>query len=298
MHAPLRLLLPIALSACTAPSLEVVLDGAGGASTRGGIGPHAVGRIAWRAPVRVTESTRIEVHAPVDDDGVLVPGPHPPVVFVNGGLVSPARYRWWAEHVASRGYVVITAEHPADLGIFAQGTSTEALRSVRRRAEDDGHPLFGAIDRDVPAAVTGHSLGGVVASKSFVAAPDEFATLGIIASFPATWDDLGTRAGDPVLSIVGANDGSADLTKVADAILAQPAPKLYAVVDGFNHYDWADDVSEGELARDGERARPVEEARHDAMRVMDTWLDAWMRDDPDALNAWFEEDFPGVEETR
>jgi len=283
---------------CTPPALESVRAPSDAVRTAGQPGPLGVGRTSWRAPVRVTESTVIEVHAPVDAQGQLVGGPYPPVVFVHGGLVGPERYRWWAEHVASRGYVVLTATHPADLAIFAQGTSDEALAHLRDAAQDPDHPLYGAVLPDAPAAVTGHSLGGVVAARSFVEDPQDFVTLGIIASFPAGWDDLTTRAGDPVLSIVGENDGSADLTRVRDAILDQPDPRLYAVVDGMNHYDWADDVSEGELARDGERARPVPQAREDAMRVMDTWLDAWMLDDASALDAWSSADFDGVQETR
>lgn len=289
----------ILLCGCTAgPMLETVLAVPDGPAGPGFVGPFGVARTSWRAPVRVTESSRVEVHVPVDEGGDRIAGPLPPVVFVNGGLVEPARYRWWAEHVASRGYVVITTTHPADLAIFAQGTSTEALYRVREAAADPDHALAGVVDPDTRAAVTGHSLGGVVASRSFVEAPDQFATLGIIASFPADWDDITERAGDPVLSIVGENDGSADLTRVADAILAQPEPSLYAVVEGFNHYDWADGVTEGELARDGERARDVAEARTDAMRVMDTWLDAWMRDDDLARINWQQGEFPGVEVTR
>ena len=268
------------------------------ARTPGEAGPLDVGRLQVRAAVRVTESALVEVHAPIADDDQLGAGPFPPVLFVHGGLVPPARYRWWAEHVASRGYVVITATHPGDLAIFAQGTSAEALWRVRELADDPDHALYGALDPDAPAAIAGHSLGGVVASRTFIEAPADFATVGIIASFPAPWDDLASRAGDPVLSIVGENDGSADLTRVEDAILAQPEPRLYAVVDGLNHYDWADGVTEDELDKDGPRGRPVEEARRDAMRVVDTWLDAWLLEDQDAQDAWFDADFPGVQETR
>ena len=288
----------VLLAACGPPPLERVADAAVEEPSGYAPGTYAVGRTSWRAPVRVTESTRVEVHAPIAEDDALLPGPYPPVVFVHGGLVEPERYRWWAEHVASRGYVVMTATHPADLAIFAQGTSSEVLDQVRDASEDPAHPLYRSLDPTAPAAIAGHSLGGVVAARTFVEDPGDFATVGIIASFPADWDDLTTRAGEPVLSIVGANDGSADLTRVEDAILAQPDPRLYAVVEAFNHYDWADGVSEAELARDGERARPVDEARADAMRVISVWLDAWLKDDAEALEDWSSTDFPGVEETR
>ncbi|MFK7927683.1 MAG: alpha/beta hydrolase [Myxococcota bacterium] len=290
----------VGLLGCTAPSLQVVSEplAGGGAGIAGTPGPFGVGRTSWRGQVRVTESSIFEVHVPVLADGELADGPFPAVLFVHGGLVGPGRYRWWAEHVASRGYVVVTATHPSDLAIFAQGTSGEALDAVRNASQNENHPLFGAVDPRAPAAVTGHSLGGVVAARAFVENPQDFSTLGIIASFPAGWDDLSERAGDPVLSIVGANDGSADLQRVRDAILAQPDPRLYAVVDGFNHYDWADDVSAEELAKDGERARPVAEARTDAMRVMDTWLDGWMTADAEAQDRWFNSSFSGVEVTR
>lgn len=294
----MRFLALLLLAACAPAPVDLVSDATGLSTPRGGLGPYGVGRTTWRVPVRVTESAVAEVHVPLDADGRVAEGPFPVVVFVHGGLVPLERYRWFSEHVTTRGYVALAVSHPSDLAIFAQGTSDEALRALRERASNPEDPLFGAVDPDAPAAIAGHSLGGVVAARSFIAAPDDFATVGIIASFPAPWDDLTERAGDPVLSIVGENDGSADLTRVEEAILAQPDPRLYAIVAGMNHYDWADDVTEDELARDGERGRDVDVARIDAMRVIDTWLDAWMRDQPDAQQDWFEEDFPGILETR
>jgi len=253
--------------------------------------------MVWTIPAHVSDSARVRVFAPVDAEGALLPGPHPPVVFLHGGFVAPDRYDWWAIHVASRGYVVALPDHPARLAIAAQGHALEALEALRRQAGRPG-PLAGVVGPEAPAAVAGHSLGGVAATRAWLGAPQDFATLAIVASFPAPWDDVAGRPDAPALSIVGENDGSADLSRVREGFEALAGPRLYAEVEGLNHYDWADGVTEGELDGDGPRGRPVPEARADAMAVMDTWLDAWLLDDPQARAAWATADFPGIEEGR
>ncbi|TVQ94469.1 MAG: hypothetical protein EA397_02025 [Deltaproteobacteria bacterium] len=258
-------------------------------------GPFGVGRTSWRAPARVTERVHLEVHVPLDDDGEIV-GPTHAVVLLSGGLVRPDRYRWMSEHLASRGFAVIVPTPPANLALFAPGNAREALHRVRE-ASMDGGPLHGLLD-ERPAAVTGHSLGGVTAAEAWAADPEDFSTLGIIAAYPTGTVRPDRRPDSPMLSITGETDERADPDRIRAGFERFVGPRLFAEVQGLNHYDWADEVSQAELDRDGPRLRPVEEARLDAMRVFDTWLDAALREDPEAWEAFTSADFDGVEVAR
>jgi dienelactone hydrolase len=288
------------LAACSAPpTLDPAVPAAPGAPLIPGVrGPHGAARTSWRAPARVTERIVVEVTVPVGADGALLPGPHPAVVLLPGGLVAAERYRWIAEHAATRGYVVVAPHAPADLALFAPGNARAALDAARAEAAADG-PLAGALDPDVAAAVIGHSLGGVTAAQAWYADPDDFSALGMIAAYPTGNVRPDRRDPEPVLSIVGSTDERADAAKILDGFERFPSPRLHAVIAGLNHYDWADDVSEAELRRDGPRERPVDVARTDGMRVFDTWLDAALRDDPIARVAFDGDDFgANVEVTR
>ena len=57
----------------------------------------------------------------------------------------------------------------------------------------------------------------------------------------------------------------------------------------------SDDPTAGELGRDNPSTRPVDALRLDANRVTDTWLDAWLLGDSEAMDALEAGQFPGVE---
>ncbi len=103
----------------------------------------------------------------------------------------------------------------------------------------------------------------------------------LLASYPASGTDV---AGErPVLALVGSEDGASSPEEVAPRLdVFDDDTLFYGVVDGLNHYGWTDDAKPSELRGDGPETRPRDEARHDALRVLDTWLDAWLRDDADA----------------
>lgn len=290
----MRRLVPtlVLLAACAAPPpLEPAAPPAPDAPLIPGVrGPFGAARTSWRAPARVTERIVVEVTVPVDADGAVLPGPHPALVLLPGGLVAPERYRWIAEHAATRGYVVVAPHAPADLALFAPGNARAALDAARAEAATDG-PLAGALDPELPAAVIGHSLGGVTAAQAWYADPDDFSALAMIAAFPTGNVRPDRRDPEPVLSIVGSTDERADAAKIFEGFERFPSPRLHAVIAGLNHYDWADDVSEAELRRDGPRERSVAVARTDGMRVIDTWLDAALRDDALARIAFEGGDF-------
>lgn len=235
-------------------------------------GPHAVVLEHRVAPARVEERLSYDwVHPdPLEADA-------PVVVFVHGGLVDRTRYRWLATHLASRGYAVAAPAHTLDLAIFQSGNLTSVLDDIDHR---DGR-------RRVAAA--GHSLGGVIATWGWLD-DDRIEDVALFASFPAGEGSL-RHPGD-VLSLSGTTDGSAAPEDVLAGAERFTAP-FVGLVEGMNHYSWTDDATDAELDGDGPLTRPLEEVRQDALRVLDTWLDASLRDDPVAAER-LQSPFPNV----
>lgn len=267
-------MLPLALLvACSAPpSFDVLLaadPGRGG--TAGADGPYGAIAVERTYQARVTDGVRVEVVLPADEASAPAVLGAPTVVFVQGGLVDVDRYRWLYTHFASRGYAVLAPHHALDLAIFETGNASAAYAGAR--GDPDTAPWIGDA-----AAVGGHSLGGVVAVKNWLA-DDAFEGVLLLASFPAAGDEPGDRAGSPVLSITGANDEKALPSDVEAGFERFADPRYLAVVDDLNHYGWTDGASEKELASDGE-ALTVDADRLAALAVIDAFLDASLLADP------------------
>lgn len=283
------LLLLLACAPTSDPTLLLDPD-----ETRGGqpgeLGPFGVGRSQYRATRATSRSFPVDLHFPADSDGWMAEGEHPVVLWVQGGAVERERYHWIGEHLASRGYVVLTPQFPNDLAIFGSNRAHEALQRARN-LDQDGDPLLAGALSPEPAGIAGHSLGGVVAAKQWARHPGDFEALILVASYPTGGDDVEDRGGTPVLSITGALDGSAALEDVEEGAQRFQDGTL-AIVDGMNHYDWTDDVTEAEQEKeDSPHDRPAEESRADAWRVLDSYLDAAMLGD---TGAWEAAEFPGV----
>jgi pimeloyl-ACP methyl ester carboxylesterase len=274
-------------------------DGADGAD-----GPWGAALVTVQVQARVTEGVRVEVVFPADEEGwpVLPPSPVeepgfeglPALVFVHGGLVSPERYRWLAAHAATRGYLVLSPSHPMDLAITEVDNGRFALEGVRALSAAEGNTLSGLLAEDGPVSVAGHSLGGVVGAMQWVE-EDAWGGIAMISSYAADDTPVEDRAGGPVLSIVGSEDGASLPEEVLEGLERFQEPRYYALVDGMNHYDWTDGATDSELENDGASTRELSETRPDALAVIDAWLDAssW-----DAVSAWNALDvgrFDGVE---
>ena len=235
---------------------------------------------AWlerRFRVRVDEQVRTDVYLPLADSDRLANGPFPVIVGIQGGNVSPDAYRWLYAHLATRGFVVLAPEHPADLAIASVGNGSEVLRAARARAETGGGPLAGRLDSGRAVAI-GHSLGGVVAAKQWLYESDEFSRLVLLASYPASGDDFGAGPrpdGDAVLSLVGGDDKrlTVDIAEAYRRIQPTDAPTTFAVIDGMNHYQWGDLPSTDQLRQDGPPAVDTETARDRALYLLDAFLD-------------------------
>ncbi|MCO4745913.1 MAG: hypothetical protein KC912_14055 [Proteobacteria bacterium] len=276
------LLLLAPLAACTPLPTELLAEDASASGADGERGPLGADLYTFMAQARVTERMHYEVVVPVGGEA-----PYPLVTMVHGGFVDTERYRWLTAHLASRGYVVVAAEHPANLAITQIGNSEVALSDFERR------PLADRLDADAPAAVMGHSLGGVIAAMTWNT-DGRYAGLGLLASFPAAGTAVETRSDGSVLSLWGSEDGG-DEEEAMHAVERFDTDANFARIDGMNHYAWTDDASASELGRDGVATRPDDETRPDALRVLDTWLDAVLYEDAGAASALSAGQFANVE---
>lgn len=251
-----------ALGACApeAPQELLAPDPAtpGALGERGPYGAEVVRRSLDPAEGSAVDA---EVFVPVGGES---PGPFPVVIFLQGGAVPVERYRWLGAHLASRGVVVASPTHPFDFAILATDSAVRALEGLRAASDDDSDALAGLID-DV-AIVCGHSLGGVVAAKAWLASPS-FSSLALFASYPDEGDDFTGRAGR-VMSIAGGGDAKADLADVVDGAAAFESAQL-AVVDGMTHYQWTDGATESEIDSDAPPTLPDEQVRVTALTFVD-----------------------------
>ena len=233
LHGLFRFLLIVTASACglSSPQLgQVVSPGVAEA-----LFEHRAGG---------TDLVRTRVVFPSTDQGAPIGGALPAVIFIQGGLVPDARYRWWAEEIARAGYVVALPSHDFSLAIFSidNGTSARALL-----ADPPNSLLTGLVDPK-KIAVAGHSLGGVVASK--LALQGGFSALLLQASLPEASDvEPLSRLKHPSLSMAGEKDCSASLLSVTAGASKLASPTAFVVLQGVTHYQFTDsdaeDVSRG-----------------------------------------------------
>lgn len=259
----------------------------------GELGPFGVAHATYRAQARVTDVVEYEATWPARSSGSYdkSAGKCPVAVFVHGGLVTADRYRWLITHFASRGYCVVSPDHDLQLAIFESDNASVAIDDLRSRSAG---PLAGRLGRD--AVIMGHSLGGVVSAFRWVA-DEQFLGVGILASWAAEGTPVEDQRGRPSLSIIGSEDRGGEATREASKQYERfPEPRWFGVVDGMNHYDWADGASDANLLGDGVPTRPLTETRRDAAFVLDAWMDAWLLDDPDAQALLEARAFPGISE--
>jgi hypothetical protein len=283
-----------ALVACQQPNIEMLVESdASREGISGSDGPFGAARLEALVAARVVEAVPTTVVVPLDAEGAPAAGEWPVVAFVQGGLVARERYLWLATHLATRGYVTVLPSHTADLAITSPDNAASVVRGLRDRPP---RAIEASLAAQTPAAVAGHSLGGVIAVKEWLSEPELFDAVVLLASYPARGDNPSERAGDPVLSLVGSVDGSSEPERVREGAATFSDPVYFGLVDGLNHYGWTDDPTEEELAGDGTPGREVGEARRDALHVIDTFLDVTLSADVEAMVRLGEANFSGIAE--
>jgi dienelactone hydrolase len=200
------------------------------------------------------------------DDGEVPQKNAVPVLMVQGGSVPVERYRWLAQHLASRGAVVVAPHFLADLAFFDQGDAVDALAAARDRSNDPNDDLADVL-APIPALATGHSLGGVVAAGAFENDGD-IGALALLASYPDPGNPP-TRKDGRVLVVGGERDGLITIDKLVDSNKAFVAPVVGASVLGLTHFQLTDDPTEANLENEGTSGDDLALVRQRALFLID-----------------------------
>lgn len=192
-----------------------------------------------------------------------------PVLMVQGGSVPVERYHWLAEHLATRGAVVIAPHFLADLAFFDQGDAADALAAARDRSDDPDDVLAGVL-APIPALAVGHSLGGVVAAGAFESDGD-IGALALLASYPDP-GSTPTRRDGRVLAIGGERDGLITIDELIERNALFAAPVVAAEVLGLTHFQLTDDPTDENLANEGTTGEDLALVRQRALFLLDALL--------------------------
>lgn len=146
------------------------------------------------------------------------------LIFYPGGKVDYRAYASYAHAVASQGYLVVIVKMPLNLAVFNAGAAAGVISdfpSVRHWA------------------IGGHSLGGSMAANYAVRRSDQIQGLVLLASYPASSDNL-ANTGIEVVSIFGTNDGLATGNKIDASMPLLPTDTAYVAIQGGNHAQFGD----------------------------------------------------------
>jgi hypothetical protein len=189
--------------------------------------------------VNNTDLTLVDVYLPLDSNGSPT-RQRPGLVHVQGGLVDVERYRWFATAMAENGYVVGLPRTPNNLAIFSGETQNALLQAMKK--PQNNSPFFETVNPGF-IAVSGHSLGGVMAGKAALSLP--FQALMIHASFidPADNGQLFKLGTTKTLFLAGRDDCQARLDTVKDSFQLLSSPAALVALSGVSHFQFTNESS-------------------------------------------------------
>jgi hypothetical protein len=141
------------------------------------------------------------------------------LILYPGARVDPKAYAPLAREIASRGYLTIIVPMPLNLAVFAPGRALDVVES------------FPEIEA---WAIGGHSLGGAMAANFARDNPDVVDGLLLLASYPASSDDLSSLA-LKVTSIYATLDGFTSLEEIEASQANLPDSTQWERIEGGNH---------------------------------------------------------------
>ena len=248
----------------------------------GARGPHAVGVRTLEDSVFFDGSERgllWQIVYPATADGEDTPvasdgGPYPFLVFEHAGGSRYDQYNWFFDVLASRGWVIVSAEHDSTgwHGGTDAWTSHAALASMATDrligwSEDESSEWFGSIDTD-RIVLGGHSHGGGAMLRLMQdwrpMNPDgtyEVSAVLLITTRPDLDRDFASYqpsyAGMAPTLNVGASLDQDGTTAYGEAIgvyepHGRPAGMIY--VEGAEHYSFTDEIGDGAAQIDRQAA--------------------------------------------
>ena len=155
-------------------------------------------------------------------------------IFYPGGRVDYRAYAPMAHALAARGYLVVIPKMPLNLAVFGISKAVD---------------IQAAYPEVQTWYIGGHSLGGSMAADYLFKHQEKFVGLILLASYPASSDDLKQYPGK-VLSISGSLDGLATPEKIAASKSLLPPSSQFIVISGGNHayFGWYGPQSGDNLA--------------------------------------------------
>jgi hypothetical protein len=251
-------------------------------------------------------------------------GPFPVVVFSTGMFCTPQLYDGITDHWVSHGYVVIEPNHPDSpnregkipyeslLNIIPVRMRDVSFLAASLDAIEAGMNIEGRMQQD-RIAIAGHSFGAVISQiKTGMMLKEEY-----VGSYGPTYDDRfdvavllsGTGFGmkefadnafDGMRKPIFVSGGSEDIGRVNSSgmngrewrkqpyLLSPPLDKYSLITEGTDHYM-------GGLICNDEKPGPPDYAAMATVRALTSvFLDAYLKDDPAALEFLHTADIPAL----
>ena len=172
------------------------------------------------------------------------------LIFYPGGRVDPRSYAPMARAIAEAGYPVVIVPMPLNLAVFGVNRAADVIAA---------HP---EVEHWV---IGGHSLGGSMAASFTRNNPDLIDGLFLVASYPASSDDLSGFDDLTTYSVSATNDGLATPDKIDASRPLLPADTIWVPIEGGNHAQfgyYGDQPGDGQatISREEQQRQTVEAA--------------------------------------